>query len=268
MQLSATLADKQKKLAAIISREGRAAVACSGGVDSSLLLKITHDVLGNDNTIAVFAETPLLPPDEIEAAREIIYRVGSRLLTVKINPLNWPEFTRNPRERCYICKKKIYQIFLEVIGTHGFTVLMDGTNLDDLADFRPGRKALQELAIRTPLAEASLTKEDVRHLSRELALPTWDRHSSSCLATRVATGQFISEEKLEQIRRCEAVLHGLGFLGCRVRITNDTAVIELQEQDITNFTAKEIRQTVLKEFNNYKLKKIFLDLSGRKGICF
>jgi uncharacterized protein len=266
--LSVVLADKKKNLEEIISRENRAAVACSGGVDSTLLLQITHNVLGHENTIAVFAETPLLPPGEAEAARAIVNFVGSRLLTVSLNPLDWREFTENPQERCYLCKKKIYHIFLEKLEDLHFSTLMDGTNLDDLNDFRPGLKALQELHVKTPLVDAGLTKDEVRQLSRELALPNWNKFSSSCLATRVATGEKISLEKLGLIKKCENFLQTLDFFGCRVRIANDCAVIEIQENDIKRFVEKETRLAVSEKFNDFSIKKVFLDICGRKGICF
>jgi uncharacterized protein len=265
--LLAVLADKKKKLETIISRETRVAVACSGGVDSTLLLKVTHNILGHDNTIAVFAETPLLPPGEAEAAREVVNSVGSRLLNVSLNPLVWPEFIENPQERCYLCKKKIYQTFLEKLGALQFSTLMDGTNQDDLSDFRPGLKALQELNVKTPLADAGLTKDEIRQLSRDQNLPNWDKLSSSCLATRVVTGQQISREKLELIKKCENFLQTLDFWGCRVRIANDSAVIELLEEDIKRFAEQGIRVSVFNKFNDFNLKKIFLDVCGRKGIC-
>jgi uncharacterized protein len=266
--LAVALSDKKKKLEAIIRREKRVAVACSGGVDSTLLLKIAHDALGHENSIAIFAETPLLPPGEIEAAREVIGLVGSRLLTVSLNPLAWSEFTENPHERCYLCKKKIYQAFLEKLKRRQFHVLMDGTNLDDLSDFRPGRKALQELKVKTPLADAGMTKEDIRQLSRDMNLPNWDKHSSSCLATRIAEGQLITVEKIELIKKCENFLHSLDFSGCRVRIANDSTIIELLEEDIARFAGTEIRRSVLKKFNDFNLQKVFLNVRGRKGICF
>ena len=262
--MSIALVDKKKKLEAIIGRESRAAVACSGGVDSTLLLKITHDVLGHENTIAIFAETPLLPPGEAEAAREVVHFVGSRLLTVSLNPLMWPEFKENPQERCYLCKKKIYQTFLEKLGELDFKILMDGTNLDDLSDFRPGLKALHELNIKKPLADAGLTKNEIRQLSKSLNLPNWDKYSSSCLATRVATGHQITEEKLEIIRKCENFLQDHDFWGCRVRIANNFTIIELLEEDIERFTVSEIRLSILKKFNDFNMKNVFLDVRGRK----
>ena len=266
--MSGALADKKKKLEAIISRENRAAVACSGGVDSTLLLKVTYDVLGPENTIAVFAETPLLPPGEAEAAREVINLIGSRLVTVSLNPMIWPEFVENPLERCYLCKKKIYQTFQEKLEELHFTILMDGTNLDDLSDFRPGLKVLHELNIKKPLADVGLTKDEIRRLSKDLKLPNWNKHSSSCLATRVAAGQQISEEKLELVKKCEDFLQTLDFWGCRVRVSNDFVIIELLEEDIKRFAEKETRRSVLKKFYYFNIMKVFLDVRGRKGICF
>ena len=260
------LAEKKKRLEAIISRTGRAAVACSGGVDSTLLLKIAHDILGHDNTIAVFADTPLLPDGETEMVLDVVNSVGSRMLTVRLNPLIWHDFTRNPRERCYLCKKKIYLAFLDKLKELHFARLMDGTNLDDLSDFRPGLKALQELNVITPLADAGLSKNEIRQISRNLNLPNWDKYSSSCLATRVAIGEQISAEKLEVIKKCENFLQDLKFFGCRVRLAENSAFIEILESDINRFVKKEIRSLIFKKFNDFNIKKVFIDLCCRKGI--
>lgn len=266
MQLPVSLADKKKNLEEIIAGETRGAVACSGGVDSTLLLKFTRDVLGYENTIAVFAETPLLPSGESDAVSEVVDLIDCRLLSVSLNPFSWPEFTANPVERCYLCKKRIYQIFLDKLAELNFDVLMDGTNMDDLSDFRPGLKALDELLIKTPLAKAGLTKKEIRQLSRELHLPNWNKHSSSCLATRIAADQPISQEKLDLIRRCENVLHNFGFMGCRVRISNDSATIELLEEDVARFVQEKTMQRILEKFNDFSMKNVFIDKAGRKGI--
>jgi pyridinium-3,5-biscarboxylic acid mononucleotide sulfurtransferase len=262
--LTVALSEKKRKLERIISRERRVAVACSGGVDSTLLLTIGLDVLGRENIIAVFAETSLLPPGEAEAAKEIIKRMGSRLLTVGLNPLVWPGFVKNPRERCYLCKQKIYQVFLERLTPLDFSVLMDGTNLDDLNEYRPGLRALRELRIKTPLADAGLRKYEIRQLSKDLGLPTWKKYSSSCLATRVATNQEISEAKLETIRKCESFLHAHDFNGCRARISDNSVIIEVQEKDITRFAASDLRFEVLEKFSDFNIKKVLLDLKGRQ----
>jgi uncharacterized protein len=262
--LSVPLVEKKKNLEEILGRESRVAVACSGGVDSTLLLKIACDVLGCENIMAVFADTPLLPPGEAEDARRTVSHVGSPLLTVSLDPLSWPDFIENPRERCYLCKKKIYETFRKRLEALDFRVLMDGTNLDDLSDYRPGLKALEELKVKTPLAEAGLTKNDVRQLSRDLHLPNWNKLSSSCLATRIATGQQINREKLDLIRECENFLQALDFWGCRVRIAADSANIELQQDDIVRFVQEPTRQHVLKKFNDFGIEKVTLDMNGRK----
>jgi uncharacterized protein len=264
MVLSVCLADKKKNLEEMLGRESRVAVAFSGGVDSTLLLKVACDVLGHENTMAVFADTPLLPPGEAEEARKTVNHVGSRFLSVSLDPLSWPDFIKNPPERCYLCKKKIYEVFREQLNILGFLVLMDGTNLDDLSDYRPGLKALGELDVKTPLVQAGLTKDEIRKLSREFNLPNWNKHSSSCLATRVTTGQQINRKKLEIIKNCENFLQSLDFWGCRVRLVEDSAIIELQQDDIPRFVQEAIRQQVLTKFNDFRIEKILLDMKGRK----
>ena len=266
--MTVSLADKKKNLEEILGRESRAAIACSGGVDSTLLLKVAFDVLGPENTMAVFAETPLLPPGEAEEARKTVNNIGSQLLTVNLDPLSWPEFTKNSRDRCYLCKKKIYETFREQLAGLDFCILMDGTNLDDLSDDRPGLKALEELDVKTPLAEAQLTKDEVRQLSRDLGLPNWNKYSSSCLATRVATGQQISNEKLAIINKCENFLQTLDFWGCRVRIADNSTIIELQQDDMVRFVQESVRQKVVKKFNDFGIEKVTLDMRGRNKQVF
>ena len=266
--MSVSLVDKKKNLEEILGNESRVAIACSGGVDSTLLLKVAFDVLGAENTMAVFADTTLLPPGEAEEARNTVSNIGSRLFTVNLDPLSWPEFTENPRERCYLCKKKIYETFREKLADLDFRILMDGTNLDDLSDDRPGLKALEELDVKIPLAEARFTKDEIRQLSRELGLPNWNKYSSSCLATRIATGQQINSEKLETVKSCENFLQAFDFWGCRVRIADDLAIIEVQQDDILRFVQESTRQKVVKKFNDFGIEKVTLDMKGRKRSVF
>ncbi len=173
--MTVSLEAKSQRLAEIIHPMGRAAVACSGGVDSTFLLKTAYDVLGENNVVALFADTPLLPPDENKDIKELAAFIGCRLVTIEFDPLAWPEFTANPLERCYLCKKKIYTAFLERLNDLGMTLLMDGTNLDDLDDYRPGLQALEELGVEKPLADAGLTKAEIRQLSRMNNLPNWNK---------------------------------------------------------------------------------------------
>ena len=258
--------EKKTSLAGIIGRERSVAVACSGGVDSTLVLKTSCDVLGAENVLAVFVDTPLLPTGENEAVRETVRHIGCRLHIVRLDPLAWPDFIANPKDRCYLCKKRIYRILQAELAGSNIHVFFDGTNLDDLSDDRPGLKALKELGVRTPLAEVGLTKKDVRRLSRDLNLPTWNKLSSSCLATRIAHPQKITQEKLDLIQKCESFLKSIGYQGCRVRISNDSAMIELLEDDIKSFVQAETRQQVVKMFNDYAMERVFVNIAGRLGI--
>ena len=261
-----SLAEKSRRLEEIILPLGRVAVACSGGVDSTFLLQSAHDILGHSNVVALFADTPLLPPGENRDIEDLVNHVGCRLVTVKLDPLAWPEFIANPQNRCYLCKKKIYSIFLERLTELDIAVLMDGTNLDDLDDYRPGLQALEELGIITPLADAGLTKQEIRQLSRQKNLPNWNKPSSSCLATRIATDEIINQRKMDIVAKCEAELHRLNFFGCRVRLRDDSAIIELAEGDFERFAGLQIRQTVADFFNNFNIKKVYADVRARPPV--
>jgi uncharacterized protein len=220
-------------------------------------------VLGENNVVALFADTPLLPPGENSDIKNLVSLIGCRLITVELNPLVWPEFTANPRERCYLCKKKIYMTFLERLRELDIPVLMDGTNLDDLDDYRPGLQALDELGIVTPLADVGLHKSEIRQLSRGKKLPNWNKPSSSCLATRIATDETINHEKLEIIEKCEAELHGLNFFGCRVRLRDDFAVIELADGDLERFAEPQNRQVIANFLNDFGMKKVYINTMTR-----
>ena len=261
--MTVSLEAKSQRLAEIIHAMGRAAVACSGGVDSTFLLKTAHDVLGENNVIALFADTPLLPPGENRDIEELTALIGCRLVTIEFDPLAWPEFTANPQERCYLCKKKIYTTFFERMNDLGMAVLMDGTNLDDLDDYRPGLQALEELGVVKPLADAGLTKAEIRQLSRMNNLPNWNKPSSSCLATRIATDEIINHKKLDIIAKCESELHRLNFFGCRVRLRDDFAIIELADGDAGRFSERKTSRHVLDFFNNINIKKVYVDVKVR-----
>ena len=261
--MTVSLEAKSQRLAEIIHAMGRAAVACSGGVDSTFLLKTAHDVLGENNVVALFADTPLLPPGENRDIEELAALIGCRLVTLEFDPFTWPEFTANPQERCYLCKKKIYTAFLERMNDLGMTVLMDGTNLDDLDDYRPGLQALEELGVVKPLVDAGLTKAEIRQLSRMNNLPNWNKPSSSCLATRIATDEIINHKKLDIIAKCESELHRLNFFGCRVRLRDDFAIIELADGDAGRFSDRKTSRHVLNFFNDINIKKVYVDVRPR-----
>ena len=244
---------------------GQVAVAFSGGVDSSLLLAVAVEVLGK-NVIALQACSVLLPVAELERGRKFVSQLETRLKCVDFAPLADHNFSKNFHERCYICKKKMYQCFLDVISTD--VCLMDGTNTDDLNADRPGLKAIKELGIMMPLVEAGFDKVMVRRLSRELGLSSWNAFSSSCLATRIPFGRKITEKELALVSHAESFLNGLGFAGCRVKLLDDAALVMLVSGDTERFFRREIISQVRIFFTNLHLPKVFLELSARPGILF
>ncbi len=259
------LSEKHERLKGIIKEAGKAAVAFSGGVDSTFLLKTAHEVLG-ENVLAVYAENSLQPPDEAENVRILVKdEIGCRLVVVNVDPLLLPEYAENPPDRCYICKKKIYSEFFVTIQRFGISCLMDGTNLDDLSEDRPGLFAIRELGVQTPLAEAGLTKREIRQLSRSQGISTWNRPSSSCLATRIPQGVLITRDKLSLVARLEGHMHSLGFYGCRVRLDRDGIVLEVVEDDVVLLCNTALRLEVNRFFAEEGFGKVLLDLSGRKN---
>jgi uncharacterized protein len=265
--LSEGLLYRLRNLEESLRKAGKVAVAFSGGVDSSFLLKTAHLLLG-EKASGIIGLSRLHPGAERERALRVAGEIGCRIITCELDPLSWPEFSRNPPDRCYLCKGKIYSTFLERLNAGGTQVLLDGTNLDDLQDYRPGLKAVRELGIGTPLADAGLGKQDIRRLSRELGLSTWNQYSSSCLATRIPTHEPITAAKLELVGTAESFLHDLGFAGCRVRWRNQGVSLEFIEADLPRFVEKSMRNKVEAYFFNLGLDKIFLDCTSRPDIRF
>jgi uncharacterized protein len=261
---------KEQAVRRILARSGSAAIAFSGGADSSLLLSLAVNTLGVDKVLVLTARSCLLPAKDLERAAGWPARHGlaGRVshIFIDIQPLAWDEFTRNPADRCYQCKSRVYRLFLDYARRQGITVLLDGTNADDLHSDRPGLKALHELGIATPLAAAGLSKQEVRALSRELGLDTWDAPSASCLATRIPAGLAITPERLARIDLLETHLAVSGCAGCRVRLDRrceDIAYVEVQEKDLPRLLAGGTRTAILNFFNDSGIKKVFFDLRGR-----
>lgn len=221
----AVLAEKLKRLQSILADWGRVAVAFSGGVDSTFLLKAAHDWLG-DNAIALTAVSCTLPAREREEARAFCQREGIRQILCDPHEMEVEGFRSNPPDRCYHCKHSTFSVFRETAAELGIEIVADGSNADDAGDYRPGMRAAAELGVQSPLRDAGLTKADIRELSRQWGLSTWDKPSAACLASRVAYGESITEEKMSRVDRAEAFLQDLGFRQVRLRVHGNLARIE------------------------------------------
>lgn len=267
MDIPTDLQHKYKAAQALIRGYGPLAVAFSGGVDSSLLLKIAHDTLG-EKVLALFADSVVQPKEERRGALDTARVIGAPLEIVDFDPLALPEFVANPIDRCYHCKKSIFSVFLELAGQRKISQLVDGTNLDDLSEHRPGARALAELGIQSPLAEAGLTKAEIRQLSRALGLPTWDRYSASCLATRIPADTPIIAADLEMVDKAERFLHQRGYYGCRVRLAAHTCTLEFAAGDIKRVTGNGDFVAVRDYLYSLGANKVFLDLLERASILW
>jgi len=252
-----------RRLEELLKDRKRLAVCCSGGVDSTFLLKVAHDVLGDD-CIAVTAVSPAFSKRERERASAFCEAEKIRQVFVETRELLLPEYYENPPDRCYHCKKQLLRSMAEAAETVGFYVLAEGTNADDRSDYRPGLRALEELRPRivSPLSEAGLTKKEIREASRALGLATADLPSFACLATRFAYGEGITEDGLRRVEAAEEILANAGFTQFRVRVHQNLARIEVAPGEMEAFAAGAFRADIYTRLKTLGYAYVTLDLAG------
>ncbi len=252
---------KYSELRRIVREMGSLLVAFSGGVDSTLLLKVAHDELG-ERAAAITIDAPFHSRHEIAEACRLAELIGVRHLVLDVHALEIEGLAANPPERCYFCKQAVFSICRDKARENGFELLADGSNSDDLKDYRPGRRALEELGVVSPLLMAGLEKSEIRALSRRLGLDTWDKPALACLLTRFPHGEQITPERLAMVERCEDFLRDKGFGLFRVRAHAGTARIELTSEELPRLLEDGLRSAVTAFFRQAGFAFVTLDLEG------
>ncbi len=253
---------KLEAMKGILRELKRVAVGFSAGVDSTFLLKVAVDTLGPGNVVAVTADSESLTRRELDDARKLAGQIGVEHVVVRTDEMDDPNYRANPAERCYYCKQALFRKLDEFSAQRGAMVMVIGVNTDDFSDFRPGLQASKERGVRMPAAEAGLSKADVRALSREMGLPTHDKPSSPCLASRLPYGEEITPEKLSQIERSEAFLHSLGFAVCRVRHHGKMARIEVPADQIERLCEPATRARIDAALREFGYQYVAVDIRG------
>lgn len=251
--------EKYKRLKEHIKSLKSVAVAFSGGVDSTFLLKVSHDILG-DNAIAITVRSCLFPEREFYEADAFCKKEGIKQIVLECDPLTIEGFRDNPANRCYLCKQKLFERILEVAEEHNMQYVLEGSNMDDTRDYRPGMKAVKELDIKSPLQDVNLYKQEIRELLKKLDLQTWDKPSFACLASRFVYGETITKEKLKMVEQAEQMLLDLGFHQVRIRIHGTMARIEVMPDEFENVL--KYRNEITEKLKVYGFSYVSLDMDG------
>ncbi|MFL2759872.1 MAG: ATP-dependent sacrificial sulfur transferase LarE [Dehalococcoidia bacterium] len=253
--------EKRQQLVNIINDMGSVIVAYSGGVDSAFLAAVAHEVLG-DKALSVTANSPSLAPSELEDAialatdQEIHYEI------IETKETEREDYQANNPDRCFFCKDELYSHLIKFADQRGYTVITNGTNVDDLGDYRPGLEAAKQYGVRSPLVEADLTKQDIRDLSKEMGLPTWDKPAQACLSSRIPYGTMVTVEALTRIAKAEHFLRSKGFKQLRVRHHETVARIEIEPKDFQALLDESVRNEITEYFKSIGYSYVTMDMNG------
>jgi len=251
-----------EKLKRFIQQYDKVAVAFSGGVDSSFLLRAACEAIGKENVLAITLKAAVNPEREVAEAVELAEQAGARHIVIPVDVMSIPGFAENPPDRCYICKTAIFERIIAEAHSHAIDVIFDGTNADDENDYRPGMKALRELGVISPLKACGLGKKEIRQHSMEMGIGTWDKPSMACLASRVPYNEPITEEKLRLVGRAEGLMQVMGFRQFRVRCHGNIARVEIAPEEMTKALDMAVLKKISDELKDMGFQYVTLDMQG------